>query len=501
MSVKIKKKTSTQNTTALRGRKILYLVIHYTAGTTSRAGSAENTASWFMNPAAQASADFIVDDGGAVQYNPDIENRYCWHCGGSKYGNKGGSLYGIVKNANSIGIEICSTNSTGRVTNVNDRNWSYTEAVLANAFELVKYLMEKYGIDADHVVRHYDVNGKPCPGIIGWNEETGDVSKWRDFKSKLILSAVSGGMQASVFAGLTEAQVIAKVGSLFTADQKKSGVLASVSLAQFILESGYGKSELAQNANNVFGMKKSLSGNTWSGSAWDGRSVYTKQTKQQRADDSYVTVTADFRKYGCVEDSIADHSAYLLGAKNGSELRYEGLKGCTDYKKAAQIIKDGGYATSLNYVEKLCGIIERWKLTEYDVKDFNGSSEVIRWYRVRKTWLDSKSQRGAYKILDNAKKCADQNPEYKVFDADGKVVYEPAGLKSEEPEVKVPFLVKVSINDLNIRKGPGTDYDRAQFIPVGVYTIVEVKSGAGASAWGRLKSGIGWISLDYVRRI
>ena len=164
-------------------------------GQSMGAGSAENTASWFMNPAAQASADFIVDDGGVVQYNPDIENSYCWHCGGSKYGNKGGSLYGIVKNANSIGIEICSTNSTGRVTGVNDRNWSYTEVVLANAFELVKYLMEKYGIDADHVIRHYDVNGKPCPGIIGWNEETGDVSEWRAFKAKLILSAVSGGIQ------------------------------------------------------------------------------------------------------------------------------------------------------------------------------------------------------------------------------------------------------------------------------------------------------------------
>ena len=61
---------------------------------------------------------------------------------------------------------------------------------------------------------------------------------------------------------------------------------------------------------------------------------------------------------------------------------------------------------------------------------------------------------GAYKILDNAKKCADQNPGYKVFDADGKVVYEP---KAPEPAMKVPFLVKVSISDLNIRKGPGTD--------------------------------------------
>lgn len=64
-----------------------------------------------------------------------------------------------------------------------------------------------------------------------------------------------------------------------------------------------------------------------------------------------MTITADFRRYSCVEDSIADHSAYLLGAKNGSKLRYENLKGCTDYKKAAQIIKAGG----LCYEPYLCG--------------------------------------------------------------------------------------------------------------------------------------------------
>ena len=51
-------------------------------------------------------------------------------------------------------------------------------------------------------------------------------------------------------------------------------------------------------------------------------------------------------------------------------------------------------------------------------------------------------------------------------------------------------------------KGPGTNYDRTQFIPVGVYTIVEVKSGKGSTTgWGRLKSGAGWISLDYIARI
>lgn len=126
-------------------------------------------------------------------------------------------------------------------------------------------------------------------------------------------------------------------------------------------------------------------------------------------------------------------------------------------------------------------------------------SQKIKWYRVRKTWADSKTQKGAYKILDNAKKCADQNPGYKVFDADGKVVYEP---KAAEPAVKVPFLVKVSISDLNIRNGAGTNFARVQFCPPGVYTIMEVKAGQGSKAgWGRLKSGIGWLSLDFCQRV
>ncbi len=122
-------------------------------------------------------------------------------------------------------------------------------------------------------------------------------------------------------------------------------------------------------------------------------------------------------------------------------------------------------------------------------------------YRVRKTWADSKSQKGAFKILENAKKCADANPGYSVFDVNGVNIYTP-NTTAPAASADIPFLVKVSISDLNIRKGPGTDYDRTQFIPVGVYTIVEVKSGKGSTAgWGRLKSGAGWISLDYCTRV
>ena len=133
--------------------------------------------------------------------------------------------------------------------------------------------------------------------------------------------------------------------------------------------------------------------------------------------------------------------------------------------------------------------------TEYPEKLTEG------YYRVRKAWSDSKSQKGAYKILSNAKKCADANPGYSVFDNNGVNIYTPNTSTKAAPDV--PFTVKVSISNLNIRKGPGTDYAKTgKFTGKGVFTILEVKSGKGSTAgWGRLKSGAGWISLDYVERI
>lgn len=191
MAINITKQTSYSNTSAYSNRPLDYIVIHYTAGTTSRTGVAYNTAVMFSNPSIYASADFIVDDTTAVQFNPDIKNRYCWHCGDAKNYNKGGSYYGACQNYNSIGIEVCSSNKTGQMTAANDNNYYFTEAVINKAVELTKYLMQTYNIPADRVIRHYDVTGKYCPGIKGWNEDSGDVSAWKAFKARLTGASTS----------------------------------------------------------------------------------------------------------------------------------------------------------------------------------------------------------------------------------------------------------------------------------------------------------------------
>lgn len=121
-----------------------------------------------------------------------------------------------------------------------------------------------------------------------------------------------------------------------------------------------------------------------------------------------------------------------------------------------------------------------------------------KYYRVRKSWTDAASQLGAFTSLENAKSACKAG--YTVYDDNGKAVYTAAG---QQTSAGVPFSVQVDILDLNIRTGAGTNYAKTgETTGKGVFTIVEVKAGQGASAgWGRLKSGAGWISLDYATRL
>lgn len=121
---------------------------------------------------------------------------------------------------------------------------------------------------------------------------------------------------------------IERVGALAAADMQKSGVLASLTIAQAILESGWGKSGLTVKANALFGIK--------AGTNWKGR-VYSTKTQECYDGVNFTTVTALFRAYDSWEESVEDHSALLTGAA-----RYKAVVGERDYKTACQAIKAGG---------------------------------------------------------------------------------------------------------------------------------------------------------------
>ena len=165
---------------------IKYLVIHFTAGSSSKPGRAKSAKNTFETR--QASADFCVDDRDIVQFNPDPYKYYCWSVGNSKTD---------ITNSNSISIEICSNIKQGRsVKYANTDGWYFTKETLENTKKLAKYLMKKYNIPKNRVVRHWDVNHKNCPGIIGWNtgalyDDNGkkigqnNESEWLKFKDSL----------------------------------------------------------------------------------------------------------------------------------------------------------------------------------------------------------------------------------------------------------------------------------------------------------------------------
>ena len=150
-----------------------------------------------------------------------------------------------------------------------------------------------------------------------------------------------------------------------------SGIVPSVVTAQMILESGYVRTGLARNANNCFGMKSMLSQNEWP-STWGGTSI-NYSTWEQNPDGTITTPVCAFRVYDNIEQSILDHSGYLLGATKGGALRYPGVAQSRDYTEVAQIIKAGGYATDLNYVQKLCSIIQTYHLDRYDADVRSGT--------------------------------------------------------------------------------------------------------------------------------
>ena len=171
-------------------------------------------------------------------------------------------------------------------------------------------------------------------------------------------------------------------------------------------------------------------------------------------------------------------------------------RGCAEYVEwlGQKENPDGrGWAAGAGYGAKIITILNAM----IGIKNETAEAEEV-WYRVRKTWADAATQKGAFHSLENAKRCADENEGYSVFDESGKVIY--------SNDTFTPYLVRVSIEDLNIRKDPGTDYDKTgKYTGKGAFTIVEEAEDKGASLWGFLKSyqknRDGWISLDYTERV
>lgn len=157
---------------------------------------------------------------------------------------------------------------------------------------------------------------------------------------------------------MTKEEFIENIEEISINEYRRSGVLPSITISQAIIESNWGQSKLTKSANNLFGIKSN--GN------WKGPSV-SFNTGENYND----IVKARFRKYKSWEESIVDHTDFLL---DNSRYKKAGIFKSRDYKVQAQALEDGGYATSQNkngekiYAEKLINVIEKYQLYNIDKK-------------------------------------------------------------------------------------------------------------------------------------
>ena len=164
----IQKKLTPYNYTVMSNKQNLYIVIHYVGSVST----AKNNVDYCAREKLSASATYFVDETSIWQCVEDY-NR-AWHCGGGLQGSGGHTFFKKCTNSNSIGIEMCcKKTASGR--------WYFEDATVKNTVELTKYLMKKYNIPVERVIRHYDVTGKICP-----EPYVRDETAWSNFKNMLI---------------------------------------------------------------------------------------------------------------------------------------------------------------------------------------------------------------------------------------------------------------------------------------------------------------------------
>lgn len=282
--------------------KIKWIVIHFTA---NDGDSDTGNANYFKKNVVKASAQYFVDSDSITQSVPD--NYVAWSVGGSKYSNcrstGGGKFYGICNNTNSLNIELCDDKKNGKIYP--------SQKTIDNALALTKKKMKQYGIPASHVIRHFDVTGKACPGY--WCGTPAKNKKWKtEFWNKLSETASTSDKKNDTKKD-TKKNVKANSSSVKKSSSKEIAV------------DGYWGKELTKRLQQIFGCTvdgivsnqhssyKSknpglASGWEWKDNPKGGSALIKKIQKKVGADvDGYIgtdTIKKIQKWMGCTQDGI-----------------------------------------------------------------------------------------------------------------------------------------------------------------------------------------------------
>lgn len=489
-----KQYVSDKNTYA--GNTAQYIVVHNTDNFAAGANALAHAKAQH-NGNLSTSVHYYTDDKKTV-YQTAPHAKGCWHVGV----NYGGRLFGTVNNKNSIGVEMCV--QTG---------YDFNKA-FANTVEFVRQLMMETGIPADRVVQHYDVCAKNCPSQIRkkglWEEfkkqisngssgQKEDVSGYTKIMSKAVATVEQ--MQEYIRAkNPAVAQSVLDMIPLYLSEGQAEGVRGDIAFAQSCLETGnfgFSGSAVTLEQNNFCGMGVTANG-------LKGNSFDTAQSGI-RAQIQHLKAYADTAE---LVNELVDPRFKYVARGSAPYVEWLGIQENPQGK---------GWAAGAGYGEKILNIL----------KAITGETSQ------QETNQTIQSKTGFVKVFYKGKDglnirtapCMGENVHEIVYEgiytvtgisADGKWYRLKSGLFITSDKQCVQFMenlpaassyiVRVNIFDLNIRKGPGTNYARTgKFTGAGAFTIVEEANGEGASKWGLLKScqkkRDGWISLDFATRI
>lgn len=151
-------------------KDIRYIVVHYVGAL----GDAKANCQYYASSSVGASAHYYVGFAGDIWQSVSDQN-IAWHCG--TYGTY---YHPDCRNANSIGVEMCVRKKNASTLYASDTDWYFEKETIEAAAGLILELMEQYGIETDHILRHYDVTHKICPAPFVHNPKA-----WEDFKTLL----------------------------------------------------------------------------------------------------------------------------------------------------------------------------------------------------------------------------------------------------------------------------------------------------------------------------
>ncbi len=220
---------------------------------------------------------------------------------------------------------------------------------LDNPTELQKIKQDSY---------HTKLAAALAKGIVEWYAAVGGTST----SVQVAPASSQAQMVTKVTSTVSDTQMTASQQKFFNtilpqAQQvsKSTGIVTSVLLAQAILESAWGTSQLATQANNLFGIK--------SDALWKGNVVTIESKEVQNG--KTVTVKSAFRSYQSIADSIKDYGSFFTSTPWRTQNYAKFLQSKT-YTEAIKNLQSSGYATDPAYGEKLKTLIERYRLNQYD---------------------------------------------------------------------------------------------------------------------------------------